>query len=437
MHGTTAWEPPPIRPKRKNAILRIYDAPPYRDWAAWLTVCMGLISGFSIGFSKSSVGLPVWLNTSLAVVFFVSVFGIVPAVVRLQVRRVMWRRQAESRKDSTEPPSSPENATVENAPARAPRVNAEQETSRRSAVVSPATRIGPAKSSQVSVSLDSGTAVNSSLVLKRTRDSLQFPIARAVRALQVATSSKERYDRMIDAADALLVTLGIVAVGWLRSERIGSEEIQEFRDALLVRGVSQGHWNKLIVTLGHCSVESESPLLGAVEGLRRMKKGRGDLLANLDSLIAERNRSAHGGRPRSETEANLRVSEFFPLLEVAVDRAAFLAESPWFLVRSSSYRRQHDFRVTADRVMGDHPEFETYSFESAEPLVDDNFYMKGNRGSIDLSPLVVSRYCEECHEEEVFYADKVDKVKGVSLKSFGRGHVIFDRTLDEEIRALA
>jgi hypothetical protein len=443
MSGTAAWEPPPpFRPKRKNVIIRIYDAPVYRDWTAWLTLCAGLLAGFSIGFSKPAVDLPVWLNTSLAVVFFVIAFGAVPAFLRLQVRRLIWLRRTNQevnpeRKTTTSSVLDPsyKDLSAENAPENTPRTVSHRPVLAPSSPQVP--KVILSRPRPPAEPLDVGESIDSSMILKGARDSLQYPVARAVRALQIATSPKDRYDCIIDTAEALLVTLGVVAVTWLRSEQIGLVEIAEFRDALIDRGITMGHWHKMIVTLARYTGDSDLPLPGVIEGLRRMKKGKGDLLASVEALIAERNRSAHGGRPRNEVEANLRIADFFPLLELAIDRAQFLVESPWFLVRSSSYRRENGFRVTADRAMGDHPEFEKYSFESAVPLVDDNFYMMGKRGPIDLSPLLVTRYCSECHESELFYADRMDNVKGVALKSVGRGHTLFDRTLDHEIRALA
>ena len=88
--------PPQSPPKRKNAILRLFDAPLYRDWAFWLIVTWAAIAGGSIGTSPSPTGIPVWLNTLLAVIFFVAAFGVLPAWIRLLVRRWRWRRWQQS-----------------------------------------------------------------------------------------------------------------------------------------------------------------------------------------------------------------------------------------------------------------------------------------------------------------------------------------------------
>lgn len=86
--------------------------------------------------------------------------------------------------------------------------------------------------------------------------------------------------------------------------------------------------------------------------------------------------------------------------------------------------------------MSDHPDFEVVSFIVAQPLADDVFYLLTPDGSIDLTPLVVLRQCPQCRQPEVAYADRLDARDGVSLKSFDRGHTLFDPTLVDELRRI-
>jgi hypothetical protein len=83
--------------------------------------------------------------------------------------------------------------------------------------------------------------------------------------------------------------------------------------------------------------------------------------------------------------------------------------------------------------MGDHPEFERQRIVSPVPLANENFYILGLDQPIELMPFVVNRYCEECRQREVWHADKLDPKSGTVLKSFDRGHGIFDDSLDDEI----
>lgn len=38
-----SWTPPQLRPKRKNTVLLLFDAPIYRDWTVWVTVGAGTL----------------------------------------------------------------------------------------------------------------------------------------------------------------------------------------------------------------------------------------------------------------------------------------------------------------------------------------------------------------------------------------------------------
>jgi hypothetical protein len=182
-------------------------------------------------------------------------------------------------------------------------------------------------------------------------------------------------------------------------------------------------------------VANDDDIVGLRDATRRGKGGSG-LLADLEVLLQERNRWAHGARPRSAIEAGLRVLEIGPALERAIDQVLPLAGSPWLLTQSSSFQRDRRFSVSALRVMGDHPEFERTHFESALPLLDETFYLITTGGPIDLTPLVVMRYCETCRRPEVSYADKLDDKHGLALKTFANGHVIFDPSLAAELQTL-
>ncbi|MCA1602026.1 MAG: hypothetical protein LC776_10425 [Acidobacteria bacterium] len=85
--------PPRPLPKRRNVVLRLYDAPLHRDWIFWLTVTWAAIAGVSIPAYAPPSAIPIWLNTLLAVIFWVVVGGIVPAWFRLVMRRWRWRRR--------------------------------------------------------------------------------------------------------------------------------------------------------------------------------------------------------------------------------------------------------------------------------------------------------------------------------------------------------
>src|SRR3954454_811925 len=90
--------PPPPHPRRPNALLaRLYDTPPYRDPLAWWTLA---VVGFSVAAFTTPTQptpWPKWLDVVLATLVMTFLFGIVPAIARLKLRRLLWRRRRQTR----------------------------------------------------------------------------------------------------------------------------------------------------------------------------------------------------------------------------------------------------------------------------------------------------------------------------------------------------
>lgn len=439
------WTPPPPRPKRRNVYLGIYDAPVYRDWCAWLTVFCAVMTFAAISTSTEPRQLPVWLDVTLATIVMTFLFAVLPSFLRRQIRRLLWRRlrtnhaQAEPTVvDSSDRSGQDPNvcidvvkqdviekwppAGVHSAPIYTPQTS---NTSDRP----------PIRPLRSMTALHSTTdeSLTASVVLRESRQ-FQFPIARAVRALQLATDSKDQYEALLDVADALSVALGTTASAWLRSLGAGQDALDSLREAYLSRGVSQGHWHQMLSQAIRLDVDGGFPSGFRIASHRGK---RGNLLTHLGALVQERNRWAHGSRPRNSAEAARRVVELQPTLEDALSGSAFLAEMPWVLTRSSSYQpRSREFHVIAFRAMGDHPEFERQDLTSAVPLADESIYLLEQQNPIDLSPFVTMRYCDTCRKRQICYADRLDTKHGTALKSFECGHGMFDPNLDEEVRTL-
>ncbi|MCL2782053.1 MAG: hypothetical protein FWD74_11335, partial [Actinomycetia bacterium] len=278
--------------------------------------------------------------------------------------------------------------------------------------------------------LDTSSLAGSSALLAGRR-TLPFPAGRAIHAVQVALDRKDQYEATIDSGDALTLCLGITVAAWLRSINPRSEAVAECMAALIeaiqTGGAAQGHWLGMLERFARLPEEVGEPFAGARAAFRRAKGGRG-LLNDLDELLRERNLSAHGGRPRNPFEAGARLldGERHPplgsLLEDAVERVAGLAATQWVLIESGKYTRDGVFQVDASLIMGDNPSFDRIKFNSPVPLVDGDLYFRGPHGHISLTPFVLMRYCETCRQPELCYLDRVDNRKGAVLKSFANGH---------------
>ncbi|PJE96461.1 hypothetical protein CUT44_18360 [Streptomyces carminius] len=209
------------------------------------------------------------------------------------------------------------------------------------------------------------------------------------------------------------------------------------RGAYTGAGTTFGTWTTWLDGLGALPPDP----LETVSGLRDAladRPGAPGIVGRLDALRDERNRSAHGDRPRSRQEAAARVAGQLPHLEGALERARFLADLPWLLTVRCAYRpRTRTYDVEAGHVMGDHPDFERRTFTLGEPVGDDMLYLHTPDGPVPLSPFASTGFCAQCGRVEVCYAHRAAKRGGPAiLKGFNTGHDIPAPELDEELRAL-
>jgi hypothetical protein len=440
-------QPPPPLPRRRNGFLRLFDLPIYRDWIAWLTLFWAIVAPVAVTSEPSTdSNTPRWADALLAMVVFVLLLGVLPAYVRLLYRRFRWQRRngRQSQRQlpdmpavppaqltpfiAAQPPPLANTPASQGAASAAPPAPSAPRSERPVPWVSPPPPSGPPMTP---------AAFEHSDILKSARKDLQFPIARCAREVILSSDFRQQYDAILRAADALTMTLGISIAAALRVQGGAISGLEALRSAYFGRGVSLGHWNAVIRAAAKPIPGLSEPLPGMLDALRQGKGGTG-LVPALDALVEERNRWAHGAGPRNNVEAGVRINDRLgPALEDALAKVEFLHRCPWVLVVSSSYRRsQQQFDITAADVMADHPDFERRHFLSSVPLADDVVYMMTPGGPIDLTPFVVMRDCPECQQSELCYADRVYEQRGVSLKSFARGHIMYDNTLVAEMQTL-
>lgn len=587
--GVPSGRPSVSHPKRRNAVWKLYDAPPYRDWAFWATLAWGVLAAISIGTSDKPREIPVWLDALLATLFFMAFFGVLPAWVRLRIRRRRDSKSTASSARAETGPSHGDDARVASTWAAAPEAvsprpaqaamgavpgwpsapvnlkkhrpqtvsgaradrhvpatatgfvdftsavpawirlvlgkrrssesasssaHAEPSSSRleeqprtastpAAASTAAATHTAQAepgaipRRSTASVNLQKnkptrGIGVQADLppistthvdtgrarqpaarAAGSTHRSLRaaalphvahtgptpvppwavpsgklpHPAARAMRRLRQAHTPEAQYDDLLDAAETLAIvvssTVAALLQHWkpqpadlaLRTTALSALKSRYFSPA----GVMFGSWTSWLRNQVSSLASGHEDVLPGLSAALDNRSGSVGLIESLDALREERNRAAHGERPKSRPEAALRVEENLPHLEAALAKAAFMGNLPWILIESCTLRRRAEvFEVTARGVMGDHPDYETLSYEWGRPVVNDSVYVMSPQGPAEMSPLVANMFCQRCREVELAYLQRVNKSAGTAeLKSFNRGHVLTSHEFAEEFMELS
>ena len=443
-------------PKELGRHLGLFDKPLFRDWLAWWTVFWIVVSGLAVAFPTSetvrSSTLPRWLDVLLAVLFFGSVLGLLPAYGRVLVRRRMIKRRREAKTRETHPTSvdrhqpgppvtvpTPPSPKVDDPPSAVPEIfpsPARGQTAEGARKTSFPRGGQPSGDQPIRIHSSDVLDLQSNATLTEVSRTLPYPVARATRRLQLAGDAKEAYESALRAGEILSTVLGITAVAWAQQHTVTTDAIDRLIAALKGRGIAQGLWIDAAQSIEKPMVDSTVGLPGMIEALRRVKGG-GGVHPDLKAVTSERNAWAHGASPQTKAEAGERLAELLPPLQRALKQCLPLSQHDWLYVTSTHYqRREKNFLVNASRVMGDHPDWDRVALSSSTAVASESFYLNSGRGLIDLTPLVVMRHCPTCRQPEVAYADRLDSKKGVALKTFDRGHPLFDETLVPDIQAL-
>ncbi|WP_193317742.1 MULTISPECIES: hypothetical protein [Streptomyces] len=479
-HPPQAAPPPAPAPSRRNAVLRLFDAPLHRDWCFWSTVGWGALMALSLATSEPAEepgALPVWLDTVLATAFAMALLGLLPAWLRLTLRRWRWRRRQRSlpawpapgepraRAAAPHPPHGPTRRTRTGvrptgrrpapagpgpaAPPRGPRPPHPQPHPQphqplRPEPAAPARRAPAAAGPGLAPSAPPPPApARADDPLAEAAATFPHPVARFARRLQLAHGARERHEALLDTAEALAVVLGVTAAGLLRARAEDDATPPGPLAALSAAclrggGLTFGGWTHFLERLArdaNAGPGEPPPGLAALpETLRH-----GAPLAALHRLRRERNDWAHGGRPRAEGEAAARVADLLPTLVEALAASRPLAQLPWLYVESTSYSpRERVFHVTAFAIAGSHPDFERERFTWARPVGDHTFQLLTGQGPVSLAPFVARPFCPRCQAPEICYAQRAPRAGGpATLRSFDRGHEIPDEEAGVELRELA
>jgi hypothetical protein len=263
-----------------------------------------------------------------------------------------------------------------------------------------------------------------------------YTIARIMRLVSSSSDPRERYELVLRAAEALSITLAIWGVTAARYQSSSTPQTSALMQSIGRRGASMGLWVDAAASLGKPQILDGAHCGEFISAFKAGKGGSG-LERDLRAFVEERNRWAHGAGPQTPNEFRDQLNAFEGLLRQSVSRCHFLCDRDWVCVTRSTFSpRDEHFWVTTRRLMGDHPDFEESSFHSRKPLGDSVCYLRWPTASLELSPLLVLKKCDTCRREELYYVDRIDDRRGPVLKSFDRGHLLFEPEMVRDLASL-
>jgi hypothetical protein len=282
---------------------------------------------------------------------------------------------------------------------------------------------------------DRDNEATASTDLSLATEAFPYPVARSVRAYVTEFDPTRRYDYLLDAAEKLILWMGILGLSWAMNQRALSHVAQEWLSKMRTSGVSLGTWLDVCFRTRKEMSRRGVDFAGYATALRR-KKGGDDFSQALQALVNERNRRSHGEAPRTTGEVQQRLKALEVHLSKSLAEANFLADIRWILPVELHFDRMSEtFEVTVQSLVGAQLFFATDGLTQEVPLAEHEIYASiGEGDDLVLTPFCVYRTCPVCLKNETFYADRIleDRIR---YKSFDEGHVFTDEGLLEQLDA--
>ncbi|MFJ5637748.1 N-6 DNA methylase [Streptomyces goshikiensis] len=270
---------------------------------------------------------------------------------------------------------------------------------------------------------------------KLFQESYPYAIARAVRKFRHSLSLAEKHEAAIQCAESLILSLGIMALALAANRgRQDLPAVAQWSKSVETGGVSLGHWVGVVKAVAEDARQHGEPAAGLVEATARRKGGKG-LVADLDQLVTLRNKIRHGAAPRTRAELEKSLGRIEPLLLSSLSGCAFLAHTRWVHTdRLHWLPASGKFHVSGLALMGDHPDFEMVTFDTAHPLADDRLYLiTPHDAPLLLSPFCLLSDCPACLAPELYYPDRMTSSTAL-LKSLDRGHELDSDSVFKALR---
>ena len=255
------------------------------------------------------------------------------------------------------------------------------------------------------------------------QEAYPYATARAARKFKHSMTLAEKHEAVIECAESLILSLGILSLAHAaHAGRNHLPAITQWMNSVRQGGVSLGHWVAAIRAVSADARENGDGAAGLADAMVTKKRGQG-LMADLDALVAIRNKIRHGAGPRTRAELEKSLESLEKLVFNSLSSSAFLARSKW--VHTDRLRWLPDigrFQLSGLSLMGDHPDFEPIEIEVDRPLGDNSLYVFTPQGdAVPLSPYCFLIDCPTCLAPELYYPDRLTNSTAL-LKSLDRGH---------------
>ncbi|WP_158073448.1 class I SAM-dependent DNA methyltransferase [Actinophytocola xanthii] len=255
------------------------------------------------------------------------------------------------------------------------------------------------------------------------QESYPYAVARAVRKFRHSLSLAEKHEAAIQCTEALILSLGIMALAVAADRgRQDLPPIVQWSQSVEQGGVSLGHWLAVVKAVAEDARQHGEPAVGLVEATARKKGGTG-LIADLEQLVKLRNKIRHGAGPRTRAELEKSLGRVETPMLSSLSGCAFLARTRWVHTERLQWLPTSGrFRVSGLALMGDHPDFEMFTFDTSRPLANDHLYLITQHDMpLPLSPFCLLSDCPTCLAPELYYPDRMTRSTAL-LKSLDRGH---------------
>jgi type I restriction enzyme M protein len=266
------------------------------------------------------------------------------------------------------------------------------------------------------------------------QETYPYSTARAVRKFVHSISPAEKHEAALQCAESLVLSLGIFSLAQAaNSGRQQIPDVDRWMMSVSQGGVSLGEWVGVIRAVGADARENGEAAGGLAEATAPVKGGKG-LLADLGELVNRRNKIRHGAGPRTRAEIDKSLEGLEHLIFSSLSSSTFLARNRWVYVdRLRWMPSMGKYQVLGLALMGDHPDFEPFEFQSDLPLADDSLYILTRQNEIiPIFPFCVLSDCPACLAPELYYPDRLTR-KTALLKSLDRGHELENEAIFEAL----